>query len=210
MSVGGDIFRQKTKENEMNSNSIAKLWRGAAARITVRAMLAGTVVLALTGIAISQSNTGDNYDNPQPTVKFKGAIGVIPVTGVAANGTVNLNVVRGVSPGAPWRIASLEATVSADGHIRVVGRGLLLATGNGIGTNAGQSVHASLFCGPAATATEHDTNLAGVALAANGDFTINDFLSPLPPSTCESPVLLIRNAGGVWFAAGIPDFKAHQ
>jgi hypothetical protein len=24
------------------------------------------------------------------------------------------------------------------------------------------------------------------------------------PSDCQSPVLLIRNTGGVWFAAGIP------
>lgn len=194
----------------MNSNRIAKLWFGVAARTAVRSLLVGTIALALTGIALAQSHTEDNYYRPQPTVKFKGAIGVIPVTGVAANGTVNLNVVRGVSPGAPWRIAALEATVGADGHIRVVGRGLLLATGNGIGTNAGQSVRASLFCGPAATATELDTNPAGVALAADGDFTINDFLSSLPPSPCDTPVLLIRNVGGVWFAAGIPELKAHE
>ena len=194
----------------MNSNRIARLWRGIAARTGVRSLLVGTVALALTGIAFSQFNNEDNNYKPQPIAKFNGAIGVIPVTGVAANGTVNLNVVRGVSPGAPWRIAALEATVNSDGRIRVVGKGLLLASGNGIGTNAGQSVRASLFCGAAATTTEHDTNLAGVALAANGDFTINDFLSPLPPTPCDTPVLLIRNVGGVWFAAGIPDLKAHD
>ncbi len=193
----------------MNSNCIARLWRGGAARTAVQSLLVGTVALALTGIAFAQSNNADNFYN-QPIAKFKGGIGVIPVTGVAANGTVNLNVVRGVSPGAPWKIAALDATVNSDGHIRVVGRGLLLATGNGIGTNANQSVHASLFCGPAATATEHDTTLTVVALAADGDFVINDFLSPLPPASCDTPVLLIRNVGGVWFAAGIPDLKAHD
>jgi hypothetical protein len=192
----------------MNSNRVAKLWRGAA-RTTVGSLLAGTVTLALAGIAFAQSNTEDNF-RPEPTIKFKGAIGVIPVTGVVANGSVNLNVVRGVSPGAPWRIAALQAQASSDGHIRIIGRGLLLAAGNGIGTNAGQKVHASLFCGPAATATEHDTNPAGVALADNGDFTINDFLSPLPATPCDTPVLLIRNAGGVWFAAGIPDLTKHE
>jgi hypothetical protein len=92
----------------------------------------------------------------------------------------------------------------------VVGRGLLLATGNGIGTNAGQSVHASLFCGPAATATEQDTNLAGVALEADGDFRIDDYLSSVQPIPCTSPVLLIRNVGGVWFAAGIPKVETDQ
>ena len=87
---------------------------------------------------------------------------------------------------------------------------MLLAAGNGIGTNAGQSVHATLFCGPAATATAHNSTLAGVALEADGDFRIDDFLSPAPPSVCETPVLLIRNAGGVWFAAGIQKLEEER
>jgi hypothetical protein len=141
------------------------------------------------------------------TLRFKDGIGVIPVTGVAANGAVNLNVVRGVPPGAPWRIAALEAEVKSDGHIRVEGRGLLLASGNGIGTNAGQSVHATLFCGPAATATAHDSTVTGVSLEADGDFRIDDFLSPAATGVCENPVLLIRNVGGLWFAAGVPQLE---
>jgi hypothetical protein len=46
-----------------------------------------------------------------------------------------------------------------------------------------------------------------VALDEDGNFTIDDVLSPLPQSTCDSPVLLIRTAGGThpWFAAGIED-----
>jgi hypothetical protein len=164
-----------------------------AARNAVRVLLLAFMSLAAL-VATAQQND---------ELRFKGGIGVIPVTGVAANGAVNLNVVRGVSPGAPWRIAALEAEVESNGRIKVAGRGLLLATGNGIGTNAGQSVHATLFCGPAATATAHNTPVTGVALEADGDFRIDDFLSPLPPVECESPVLLIRNVGGVWFAAGI-------
>jgi hypothetical protein len=115
--------------------------------------------------------------------------------------------VKGVNPGAPWRIADLNANIDPDGHIRVVGRGLLLATGNSIGTNARQSVHASLFCTSGTNVTEHDTNLAGVALDANGDFRIDDYLSTVQPTPCGSPVLLIRNVGGVWFAAGIPKLE---
>jgi hypothetical protein len=45
---------------------------------------------------------------------------------------------------------------------------------------------------------------ATVPLEANGDFRIDDVLTPRPPAVCASPVLLIRNAGGAWFAAGIP------
>jgi hypothetical protein len=165
-------------------------------------LLVALIALAVAGIASAQNNTDNDT-----FLKFKSGIGVIPVTGVAANGTVNLNLVRGVSPGAPWRIADLEAVVGPDGHIKVAGHGLLLASGNGIGTNAGQSVHATLFCGPAATATAHNSNPAGVALEADGDFKIDDFLSPAPPTPCDTPVLLIRNAGGLWFAAGIPKLQ---
>ena len=147
-------------------------------------------------------------DQDHTLVRFKGGIGVDPVSSVAANGTVNRNTVRGISPpGQIWRIADLEARVRLDGRIRVEGRGLLLAGGNAIGTNAGQSVFATLFCGPAATATAHSSSPAGVALEPDGDFRIDDLLSPAPPNPCDSPVLLIRNVGGAWFAAGIPKLE---
>jgi hypothetical protein len=182
----------------MGNNRSGKVSNGRAARTMVRGLLVALVAMAIAGIASAQENTD---------LKFRGAIGVIPVTGVAANGSVNLNVVRGVNPAGPWRIADLDADVKSDGHIRIKGRGLLLAAGNGIGTNAGASVFATLFCGTAATATAHSSNR--VALDADGDFRIDDLLSPMPPTFCEAPVLLIRNGAGsgVWFAAGIPELK---
>ena len=176
----------------MKEISSAKLSKSGTSRNMTSGLLLA-IALVTTCIAFAQDENN---------LKFKGGIGVVPVTGVAANGAVNLNIVRGVSPGGPWRIAALEAEVTSDGRIKVEGRGLLLASGNGIGTNAGQTVHATLFCGPAATATAHDS--IGVPLEADGDFRIDGLLSPAPPSICETPVLLIRNAGGVWFAAGIP------
>jgi hypothetical protein len=111
-------------------------------------------------------------------------------------------------PGQIWTIRDLDATVKTDGSIRVRGRGLLLAGGNGLGSNAGAKVFATLICEGAAPFTEHSTTAAGVPLAPNGDFEIDDLLSPAPPAptACASPVLLIRNAGNLaWFAAGIPD-----
>jgi hypothetical protein len=182
----------------VNHNRNGKFCNSKMAGSVVRVLAVALVALAISGIASAQNDWAS-------TLQFEGGIGVTPVTGVAANGTVNLNVVRGVPPAGPWRIAALEASVRPDGHIKVVGRGLLLAAGNGIGTNGNQSVHATLFCGPAASATAHDSTLAGVALAADGDFRINDFLTPAPPVPCTTPVLLIRNVGGLWFAAGIPD-----
>jgi len=142
---------------------------------------------------------------------FDGGVGVIPVASVAGpanpDGTfpnVKLNIVRGVPPGGgPWRIADLKADVFADGRIRVRGRGLLLASGNSIGQNANQSVFATLICEASAPFVERSTSVAGVPLDADGDFRIDDVLNPAP-AQCASPVLLIRNTGGVWFAAGIP------
>ncbi len=146
--------------------------------------------------------------------RFDGGIGVVPASNGAgpanADGTlpnVRLNVVRGVSPGAgPWRIADLKATVDTDGRIRVKGRGLLLASGNSIGQNANQRVFATLICEAAAPFVARNTNVAGVPLESNGDFRIDDTLDPAP-SECLSPVLLIRNTAGVWFAAGIPSLE---
>jgi hypothetical protein len=130
-------------------------------------------------------------------VRFKGGIGAIPVRGNVAPFAVN--TVLGVNPGGqPWVISDLDATVKVNGDIKVDGRGLLLGGGNNIGTNAGQSVRARLFCAGVA----HDSGL--VPLAPNGDFKIEDILSPLPPNPCGSPVLLIVSSGGNWFAAGIP------
>lgn len=181
----------------MDNDRTQKTCFGTVARALLPAAL--IVAVATANVAFARNvGTGSS-------LIFRGGIGVIPVTGVAANGSVNLNVVRGVSPAGPWRIEDLRARVSADGRIFVVGHGLLLAAGNGIGTNAGASVHASLFCGPAASASEHDSDPAGVALGPDGDFMIGDSLSPPPPTPCDNPVLLIRNAGGVWFAAGIPE-----
>jgi hypothetical protein len=41
-------------------------------------------------------------------------------------------------------------------------------------------------------------------LQPNGDFSIDAVLDGPVPSVCNTPVLLIINAGGAWFAAGIP------
>jgi hypothetical protein len=146
-------------------------------------------------------------------LKFNGGIGVIPVSNVTINAAgqtvVSRNTVRNVpSPGQIWVIRALKAEVGTNGAIRARGRGLLLGGGNGIGTNAGQSVRATLICEAAAPFTEFSTADV-VPLAANGDFEIDDVLvnadmKPFP-TTCASPVLLIRNAGGSWFAAGILD-----
>lgn len=148
-------------------------------------------------------------DDALVLARFEGGIGVIPVSsgqGTAATATtVNRNIVRGVQPpGQIWVIRNLAAEVKANGEITVEGQGLLLGGGNNAGGAGGQIVFATLICEAAAPFTERNSNLVGVPLDSNGDFSIDDVLTPAP-TTCDSPMLLIRNtANASWFAAGIP------
>ena len=180
----------------MKNSCIGRIRTGRTARNLRLGTVLALSVLALTSISSAQG----------PAVSFQGGIGVVNVVGQNTDLTLKLNVVRGVAPAAPWVIGALTANITSDGHISVVGRGLLLSAGDGIGINAGASVHATLFCGPATSPTAFDE--PGVPLDAAGNFRINDVLTPVPDFPCESPVLLIRSGAvpgqGVWFAAGIP------
>ena len=152
--------------------------------------------------AIGQSVLAQNLDTQnldrQNLVRFSGGIGDIP-TGST------VTTVRGVAAaGQIWVIRDLAADVRQNGSIRLDGRGLLLGAGDAVGSNGNASVFATLFCANDGN-IQHSSNLAGVPLEVNGDFRIDDTLSPAPPNPCASPVLLIRSAGsGSWFAAGIP------
>ena len=141
-------------------------------------------------------------------LKYKGGIGVNPVSSVVGTdptGDASRNVVRGFLPGGqPWVIESLKADVTVDGRIRVDGRGLLLSGGNRIGTTGGQSVNATISCGPLPIGPFSSHSSGVVALEPDGDFRIDDVLNPPLPISCENPVLLIVSGGGRWFAAGIP------
>lgn len=130
--------------------------------------------------------------------RFEGGIGSQPLR-ASAPGVAATNDVNGTPPGGrPWVIAKLSARATTD-RIRVDGEGLLLGGGANVGGAGGQSVRARLYC----------DNLAYdsadlVPLDPNGDFRIDSAYVANPPSPCNNPVLLIINAGGSWFAAGVP------
>jgi ribosomal protein L27 len=165
-------------------------------------LLAFVLTIFIGGVFASALQADDSL------ARFKGGIGVHPVSNVTVGTTttVNPNTVRGISPaGQLWVIEDLDARVKTNGDIVVRGKGLILAGGNNAGRTSGQSVFATLICEAAAPFVEHSTNLGGVPLAPNGDFKIDDVLTPLPTGACASPMLLIRTAGsGAWFAVGIP------
>jgi hypothetical protein len=168
----------------------------------------GAISLFVMG-AIAQSALAQNVAQSVPAqdaqsalaqnlVRFSGGIGDI------STGSTNTTV-RGVpAAGQIWVIRDLAADVKQGGSIRVDGRGLLLGSGDAVGSNANASVFATLFCANDGN-VQHSSNPAGVPLEVDGDFRIDDTLSPAPPNPCTSPVLLIRTTGpGSWFAAGIP------
>src|SRR5919109_3492593 len=120
--------------------------------------------------------------------EFEGGIGGIPVSSGGGTGAtaevVNRNIVRGVQPaGQIWVIRKLDAEVKTNGEIKVEGEGLVLGGGNNVGRATGQRVFATLICEAVAPFTEHNSDLAGVPLEANGDFRIDDVLSRAPPDT---------------------------
>ena len=157
---------------------------------SLSSLAVGGVIFVM--VAIAQSASAQNL------VRFSGGIGVIPT------GSTNTTVRTVLAAGQIWVIQDLAADVKQDGRIRLDGRGLLLGSGNSVGSNANQSVFATLFCANDGN-VQHSSTLAGVPLEVDGDFRIDDTLSPAPPNPCTSPVLLIRSAGsGAWFAAGIP------
>jgi hypothetical protein len=177
-----------------------------------------TILVVLISALFASSTVADDSHRHNTLVKFKGGIGVHPVSNVSgtqnANGSfpdVTRNVVRGVNPaGQVWVIDKLDAKVKTNGDIKVKGKGLILAGGNNAGRATGQNVFATLICEDAGF-IERNTNTAGVLLTASGDFEIDDVLTPLPAGGCASPMLLIRNASGqTWFAVGIPDFDDHD
>jgi hypothetical protein len=171
-----------------------------------KSLVASALSLALFGFSAAAGADDDDRG-----LRFDGGIGVIPVSSAVGitpqSSVVNRNIVRNVQPaGQLWTIRDLRAHVRSDGSIRVDGRGLLLAGGNGIGSNANNAkVFATLICEAAAPFVERNTMLTGVQLEPDGDFRIDDMLTPAAPPECTSPVLLIRNAANqAWFAAGIP------
>ena len=160
-----------------------------------------SIAVALAALGFSLAAAADDR-----LVRFEGGIGVIPT------GSLNTTV-RGVpAAGQIWVISRLSADIRSDGRITVDGRGLLLGSGNNVGLNGNARVFATLICEAAAPFIERSTNNnpdplnpGGVALEADGDFRIDDVLTPAPVGGCASPVLLIRNnANRAWFAAGIP------
>jgi hypothetical protein len=200
------VLSQTTKQTTTNNKQTTKQIKTNKGTKTMKlsiivqkiSMLIALVFVMGAIAQSAQAQTQSTQAQSQNLVRFSGGIGDI------TTGSTNTSVRGVLAAGQIWVIRDLAADVKQDGSIRVDGRGLLLGSSDEIGGNANASVFATLFCANDGN-VQHSSNPAGVPLEVDGDFRINDVLSPVPPNPCTSPVLLIRTIGpGSWFAAGIP------
>src|SRR5262249_29129650 len=92
-----------------------------------------SVAILIAGFFASSVVADDKHDQ-DTLVKFKGGIGVHPVSNITfAAGpplvvtAVNQNIVRGVNPaGQIWVIDKLDARIKTNGDIKIKGKGLIL------------------------------------------------------------------------------------
>src|SRR5215467_9288909 len=167
--------------------------------VVMKKSLCVSIFAVLLGEFLATSVFADNDKNT--LARFNGGIGVHPVSNVVVAGTVvtvTPNAIRGVNPpGQLWVIDKLDAKIETNGDIKVKGKGLVLAGGNNAGRTSGQSVFATLICEAVAPFTERSTpSTPGVPLSDDGNFRIDDVLTPIPTGGCASPMLLIRNTAG--------------
>ena len=123
------------------------------------------------------------------------------------------NVVRGIPPHSEvWRVGNITASVRSDGMLSLSADGLLIASGDEIGTNRTNiPFQAVLTCDNAAN-SYYVSGPATYMAQASGKLVISGKLSafdqgiPIPlPKVCDKPVLLIWHAGLLqWVAAANP------
>ncbi len=159
--------------------------------LVVLGALALAATVALTVPALSSGGADGR--------KVVSAAVLAPVTGPYV-GTAN--PIRGVvGGGLPWRIASGNVDLRADGRLHVEVEGLVFAAGPNEGTNTIPSFKAIVSCqtidGGAAAVSNVSTTLFPASLA--GDAEIDAKISL--PSPCFAPIVFVTSSTGAWFAA---------
>ncbi|HEY7142835.1 MAG TPA: hypothetical protein VH637_01185 [Streptosporangiaceae bacterium] len=128
-----------------------------------------------------------------------------PVTGPHANPAA----VRGIPGGVlPWRIASGSGSLSRDGHLRVLIRGLVLASDPPVpaslrGTNPFPAFRAVLSClstGQDGAAAVANVSTGDFEASTAGDCEIDARVSI--PHPCLAPIVLVTGPAGAenWVA----------
>jgi hypothetical protein len=127
-----------------------------------------------------------------------------PVTGPYVG---SANPIRGLSGGGlPWMISHADGVLSADGHLVVQVRGLVLADAAPVpanlrGTNPIPDFRAVVSCQTISGTAAMVANVATAPFKATtqGDSRIHTTVAL--PSPCIAPIVFVTSPGEAWFAA---------
>lgn len=122
---------------------------------------------------------------------------------------ISANAVRGIAgSGLPWRLAGGSGSLSRDGHLRVVIRGLVLASHPPVpvslrGTNPFPAFRAVVSClstGPDGIAAIVNVSTGDFEASPSGDCEIDARVSI--PRPFLAPIVLVTGPSGteIWFA----------
>jgi hypothetical protein len=152
------------------------------------AVLAAVVVVAAIGVTTAVSS-GDG----RTVLKFETMAPVVPpYTGTA-------NPIRGVNGGGvPWKLASAEGRLRADGRLSIDVEGLVLVS---TGANPSPTFRGVVSClssdaAGAPTTVNVSTDPAPATSTGNAELNAKVAL----PSPCFAPIVFVTSGGGNWFA----------
>jgi len=137
----------------------------------------------------------------QKIMEFNTMVGV-PQALTGINSQAPLRGING--GGIPWMINSGSGKLTANGHLEIEVKGLVLAAGANAGSNPVTSFRALVSCVKSDGSFENILTGAfpattGPASTGGGNAEIDANLSL--PQPCIAPIIFVTSPGGSWFAA---------
>jgi hypothetical protein len=123
----------------------------------------------------------------------------------AFTGSTNASLIRGVPGGGiPWTVGRSRVRLSVNGHLVVRVHGLVLASGDAVGTNPIGSFRAVVSCLTSyATVANITTDpfpaTTGAVMDGGGNARFEGDVSL--PDPCIAPIVFVTSPTGAWFAS---------
>ncbi len=162
-------------------------------------------VLALSSVFFAGQTGVAEAKAPKATEKGAKILAFDSMVGNTASFTGAMNPIRGIDGGGlPWALTSAHGFLTASGHLKIVVKSLVLASGSLAGTNPVSSFRAIVSC---MTSTGSIVNVmtgafpatTGMASAHGGNARINTMVNL--PQPCIAPIIFVTSPSGAWFAA---------
>ena len=151
-------------------------------------VLAAVVTVAAIGVTVAVSS-GDG----RTVLKFETMAPVVPPY------TGPTNAIRGVNGGGvPWKLASAEGKLRADGRLSIEVEGLVLVSTGANPSPTFRGVVSCLSSDATGTPTTVNVSTDAVPATSTGDAEIDARVAL--PSPCFAPIVFVTSGGGNWFA----------